>query len=442
MSNIPSTSSSRTILITGANGFIGSRLAHAAFLKCYRVKTFSRSLEGINPNICRDNTFIGSLPNNICAQALESVDVVAHCAAWTKPGGQMAHAVNVEGTIQLAQLAVQKKVNTFIFISSQSAQENAVSDYGRSKFAAETALLSAFTNSGMNIVILRPGLVTGVGQQGLYRRMCRIVDSWPVIPLVGGGKSIIQPIHVDDLCEAVLTCCLLAPQLNGRILKLGMPNGVSLYEFLQALSLSRRGLKIISVSLPIWPISAGVRLGENFGLRLPMTSENLKGLSAVETMDTKADMALIHVPIRPIDIMLRDYIDLDSSVVREGRLIANYLLQMTPSFDVLVRYARATNASSFQLTQDEQRLWKIVERFPSTLRMIDGALAIISPHSNIRRKIYTMLAILEASPEYCEYFLPKPLTPLRFLGMIGVGLRAGLATIFGLIFLKVRKGLN
>jgi hypothetical protein len=50
-----------------------------------------------------------------------------------------------------------------------------------------------------------------------------------------------------------------------------------------------------------------------------------------------------------------------------------------------------------------------------------------------------MLAILEASPEHAEHFLPKTCTRLHMLALLGVGLRAGLAAVAGVLFIKVIK---
>ena len=59
--------------------------------------------------------------------------------------------------MRLDNLSLKMGVKTFIFLSSQSARPDALSDYGRSKYAAEQALQSKFSDTGLNIVILRPG---------------------------------------------------------------------------------------------------------------------------------------------------------------------------------------------------------------------------------------------------------------------------------------------
>ena len=414
-------------------------MAEVALAQGYLVKTLSRSTESIPATIPARHRYIGQLPGKIPVEAFQGVSVVVHCAAWVKAGSEMARSVNVEGTLKLAEMAFQEKVETFVFLSSQSARPDATSDYGRSKYLAEQALLSHFANKQLLVIIIRPGLVTGPGHRGLYQRLCRMVDAWPILPLLGGGKSIVQPIHIDDLCYAISRCDQIAAQLDGKILQLGHPRGVILAAFLEALALARRGRKKLTITVPIWPVAAAASTAELFGLSLPITSVNLKGLNKVERMETQEDMALLGVPIRPLEIILRDDLRYDHELLREARFIGRYLLRIMPSFDLQIRYAAAHGRLKIEMDRDEERLWRIIERYPSALRMIDSGLAFIKPHGGIRRKIYTMLAILEASPQHCDQFLPKTCTVFDLFKFIGIALRAGFATFIGLVFIQVMK---
>jgi predicted dehydrogenase/nucleoside-diphosphate-sugar epimerase len=292
-----SRSETRALLVTGANGFIGSRLAALALGRGLRVRSITRSEWTGPPAIPVEGRFLGSLPNRIPPQALDGVDVVAHCAGTGEPGERLARAVNVEGTIRLAEVARSAGVETFVYLSSQSAVPDATSAYGRTKLEAERLLLDMV---GIRVVILRPGLVTGPGARGLFQRMTRTVEWLPVVPLLGGGRAIVQPIHVDDLCAAILRSDELAEELDHRVLCLGDPHGVTLADLVEEISLERRGRRSRTVPLPIGPVEVLVRSAESLHVPLPVNSNNLKGLSGVERMDTAADMALLGVPVRPV----------------------------------------------------------------------------------------------------------------------------------------------
>ncbi|MBI3940494.1 MAG: NAD-dependent epimerase/dehydratase family protein [Acidobacteria bacterium] len=293
----------RTMLVTGAAGFIGSRLTSLALARGYRIKTLTRSDWSAGPPVPVGDRHFGALPTQIPVESLQGVNVVVHCAVSRETGEQSSYAVNVEGTLRLARLARQAGVETFLFVSSQSARPDALSTYGRTKHAAEQILRGL---DGLNVIILRPGLVTGPGSRGLFGRLRRMVDSLPVIPLLGGGRAIVQPIHVDDLCEAVFRCDRGASGLHGSILKLGHPQGLTLAAFLQAMARARLGRGKIMLPVPLWPVETAITLAEAAGIPLPINSNNIKGLRLTEKMDTEADWDRLNLKPRPLEEMFAD----------------------------------------------------------------------------------------------------------------------------------------
>src|SRR5438874_1821759 len=129
------------LLVTGATGFIGSRLTAQALGQGLAVRTLSRREWSAGPLVPMGERFFGQLPFDIPRDAFSGVDVVVHCAASTSSNLQIARAVNVIGLTRLAEAARQAGARTFITLSSQSARADAAAAYGRSKFEAEQALL-------------------------------------------------------------------------------------------------------------------------------------------------------------------------------------------------------------------------------------------------------------------------------------------------------------
>jgi predicted dehydrogenase/nucleoside-diphosphate-sugar epimerase len=318
MGDLFSQSTPRTMLITGASGFIGSRLTNLALIRGYSVKTLTRSDWNGSPFVPAGQRYFGSFPGDIPMEALQGIDVVVHCAASIDTDEEKARAVNVEGTTQLSRLAAEAGVQTFIFLSSQSARPDALSAYGKTKYQAEQALL---TQNELNIIVLRPGLVTGSGSRGLYQRMSGMVDRLPLLPLLGGGKSIVQPIHVDDLCEAIFRCDVRGPQLRNRILSLGHPQGISLADFLQKIAVARLGRRRPVMSVPLWPVELGARLAETVGISLPINTGNLKALKVVEKMETEADLAELNLTLRPLEEMISYDETVESSAGNEVSIL-------------------------------------------------------------------------------------------------------------------------
>lgn len=287
---------SRTWLITGANGFIGGRLATRLLARGERVRTLTRGDWSGLPAVPVEDRFYGDVPQRIPLAALTGTEVVVHCAAALGADARQAEAVNVQGTCRLAELAAQQGVRAFIFLSSQSARPEAAAPYGQSKYRAELELQKL---TGLKVIILRPGLVVGPGSRGLFARMCRMVDRLPVLPLLDGGRQWVQPVHVDDLCEAILQA---ADAPAGRYC-LGDPDGLTLAELLRQLSAARLGRVKPCLPIPLGPLLALVTVTEKLGLPLPVNSNNLRGLRAVERMETAADWARLGVQPRSLTQM-------------------------------------------------------------------------------------------------------------------------------------------
>src|SRR5436190_15799397 len=288
-----------TFLVTGATGFIGSRFADLAMERGHHVRTLTRSDWSGSPAISLSDRYFGVLPNQVPHEAVDGVDIVVHCAADTEADEGSSFAVNVTGTVNLAREALATETaKTFVFLSSQSAQSEATSPYGRSKYTAERALLNL---KGLDVVILRPGLVCGSGGRGLFQRMCNLVQKLPVIPLLGGGRAIVQPIHVDDLCAAIFECATRAKELAGSILNLGDPDGIALADFLQLIATKHLGRKKTTLHIPLWPIETLVRAAERLGVSLSINTNNLKGLKMVTRMETRSDLNRLGLHLRPVE---------------------------------------------------------------------------------------------------------------------------------------------
>jgi predicted dehydrogenase/uncharacterized protein YbjT (DUF2867 family) len=230
--------------------------------------------------------------------------VVVHLAAVSEPDDRAVYDVNVTGTLSLAHMAIAAGAQTFIFVSSQSAHPDALSAYGRSKYAAEQALL---TLKGIKVVIVRPGFVCGPGSRGLFQRLCGLVGSLPVLPLLAGGQALVQPIHVDDLCQVLFQCTARAAEVAGSVLCVGDPTGLPLAQFLQAIAVARLGKRKFALPIPLWPVELAVRMAEMLRLPLPINSENLQGMRVVRRMETSADMARLGVRLRSLDAAVQPH---------------------------------------------------------------------------------------------------------------------------------------
>lgn len=156
------------ILVTGATGFVGSRLCEWLRVAGYEVRAGTREMTG---------------------EALVGVDCVVHCAGRAHVMDDKAvdaleayRSVNVGFTQKVAQWAAESGVKQFIFLSTIKDASDA---YGQSKREAESWLRDFFAPLNISLVILRPVLMYGPGVKGNFALLCRWVKRGIPLPLAG-----------------------------------------------------------------------------------------------------------------------------------------------------------------------------------------------------------------------------------------------------------------
>jgi len=218
--------------ITGATGFIGTRLVQklSDSVGLNQVIVLSRNPHPICKTVISDLQS-GLIPSN----ALDGIDTAFHLAGYAhdlqdaESAAHLYQAVNVDATVQLAQMAALSGVERFVFVSSVKAGGSAVTGrcvieedqfepegiYGRTKREAELKVLEIGRQSGMHVSIVRPSLVYGPGVKGnLGLMQSGVKKGWfPPLPETGNRRSM---IHVDDLVRA-LVFVAENEQANGQI---------------------------------------------------------------------------------------------------------------------------------------------------------------------------------------------------------------------------------
>ena len=157
--------------------------------------------------------------------------VVFHAAGVFQPQKiSEFYAVNRDGTVTLATLAKQAGVRRFVYVSSTAAQGPArsagqilteampcrpSSHYGKSKLAAEQALMKLHQPGAFDVVILRPGPFYGPPVPAHHVELFRRVKQGRA-SLIGGGKYARSWSFIDDVAAASIVC-LTHPAAAGEI---------------------------------------------------------------------------------------------------------------------------------------------------------------------------------------------------------------------------------
>jgi nucleoside-diphosphate-sugar epimerase len=267
MSNAISEKSSKPVCaITGTGGFVGG------CLKDYFVRHGWETLELTRRPKPGARAVAFQLGADISPSSLTGVTALVHCAYDFKPlRREEIHAVNVEGTRKLLSVARAAGVGKIVCLSSISAYDGCQSLYGRAKLEIEKIALD------QGALVIRPGLVYGGGQGGMFDRLVGQVRQSSVLPIFGDGSQIQFLIHNEDLAAFIEHCAAGQTAAVPRLLTVAHAQP---WTFRQLLLEIARGLdkKITFIPLPWWLVWAGLKSAETCGLRLNFRSDSLVSL--------------------------------------------------------------------------------------------------------------------------------------------------------------------
>lgn len=271
-----------TIIITGANGFIGEQLVHYFFVNGWSVKAFVRNI----PNeIVRDVEYVEySLERHLNESAFESVDYLVHCAYLRFDENNDADAINISGTKRLIAICRKKNIKP-LFLSSFSAHKLAESHYGKTKLACEHLFDLAID------VVLKPGFV--IGKKGLAAELIKTIRSTSFFPLISAGIQPIQTIHIDDLCQIIALA--FTRNIHG-LFYIAEPEAITMKVFYQEVAHQlNKKLRFIYFPLPL--LFFICKTAEFMGLHLRVSSESVLGLKHLLKFETKDDLQKFDVNI-------------------------------------------------------------------------------------------------------------------------------------------------
>jgi len=163
-------------------------------------------------------------------------------AILSQSGAQTFDAVQVKGAETIAQAAAATGAR-MVHVSAIGADENATSHYARAKAAGEKAVLAALPSA----TILRPSLMFGP-EDGFTNRFASLARLSPMVPLVGGGHTRVQPAYVADVATAVADA-VDGKTKPGATYELGGPEVLTMREIIEMI-LSITDRKRTLMSLP------------------------------------------------------------------------------------------------------------------------------------------------------------------------------------------------
>ncbi|WP_328589930.1 NAD-dependent epimerase/dehydratase family protein [Chromobacterium phragmitis] len=216
------------VLLLGARGFIGQRVASRLRCRGYQLLTPARA----ELDLAR--------PERGWADWVDGVTAIVNMAGALREGreGEL-EAVHHFGPASLAGLAKSRRARRWVQLSALGASEEADTLFLASKGRGDAALLA----SGLDVAVARPSLVYGA--DGASSRLLRALSRLPLWPLPDGGAQRVRPVAADDAVEGL--CKLVESDVCGTVDFVGQEEA-SLADYLRQL----RRMQGIRTAAKVW----------------------------------------------------------------------------------------------------------------------------------------------------------------------------------------------
>lgn len=277
-------------LVTGATGFIGSRLVERLVGEGHRVIAFGALHTGLEV-ARRDMLEARGIPVetgrlddvDMLRRLTSSVDTVFHLAAAqheSKVGAGYFRAVNVQGTRDLLDACERAGIHRFVYGSTigvygsarggrldESSRTRPENIYGLTKLEAEHEVASRGDRLGWTIVRISETYGPGDGR---LVKLFKLIDRG-IVPIIGSGRNEHQPVYVDDLVSGLLRAATL-PEAVYETIVLAGKDVLETREIIERVA-DALDKPLRSVRLPLGPLLVAAVICETgcraFGLSPP-----------------------------------------------------------------------------------------------------------------------------------------------------------------------------
>jgi nucleoside-diphosphate-sugar epimerase len=266
------------ILVTGSNGFIGSRVVETllrsgfAHLRCFvrpssnvdRLLAVLKLYPEARVEVMQGNL----LSREDCAKAVEDVVVIYHLAAGiekTFPGSFMNSVVTtrnlLDATVEYGRLLRFVNISSFAVYSNWNIESGGLLDenceleshpveraeaYAFSKLKQDELVVEYGRKYAVPYVILRPGAVYGPGTANLTARVG--IDTLGIFFHLGGSNQV--PLTYVDNCAQAIVLAGIKPGIDGEVFNIVDDELPSSRKFLRMYK--RRGKRFPSIYVPYW----------------------------------------------------------------------------------------------------------------------------------------------------------------------------------------------
>ena len=216
------------VTVFGASGFLGRYVVRALTARGWRVRAAVR-----NPHTSHELKVIGDVgqvqlmqanlrfPQSV-ARAVDGADAVINLIGVLFESGRQTFEALLEiGPDTIGEACAAAGITNIAHVSALGVSPNSESEYSRTKYAGEMALRSHVATAD----IMRPSIIFGPEDE-FFNRFAGLTSFAPALPLLGGGKTKLQPVFVEDVASAVAISVTRGS--TGKTYELGGPQS---YKF-------------------------------------------------------------------------------------------------------------------------------------------------------------------------------------------------------------------
>ncbi|HEY0625293.1 MAG TPA: NAD-dependent epimerase/dehydratase family protein [Allosphingosinicella sp.] len=265
------------VLVTGADGFVGSAVAEALRAAGHRVQPVVRALR---PESSTDARAVGDISASVAwPSLLKGIEVVVHCAGRAHVLREEAaepleafRTVNRDASVTLARAAAGSGVRRFIFLSSigvlggeTGARPFRADDpvephsaYAVAKAEAEAGLASIAAETGMELVVIRPPLVLGRGAKGNLGALANVMRKGVLLPFGRVTSNRRDLVSLETLAD-LISICVDHPTAAGQTFLVADGAPLSTRGIVERIA-TLEGLRPHFLPVPPALLGAGLRL--------------------------------------------------------------------------------------------------------------------------------------------------------------------------------------
>ena len=293
----------KKIFITGSTGFVGSEIVKLLIKENYKIFALVRNknklpnannLIAIEGNILEPYTY-----EDILKECDILINLVGIIREFPKKGVTFQN-LHIKAVANLINITKNSNITKIIHMSANGAQENAVTNYHKTKFQGQQLVV----NSGITYTIFQPSVIYGPNDE-FINMLSKVMSKTPIFSYFGNGKQLLQPTSVEEVAE-IFVKSIKNQKTDNQIFTV-CGNKILTYKEILQLILKIKNSKKLLIPVPIFLVKIAIRL---FGKldSFPLTKDQFHMLLEGNICNNRQIFKILNIRDINIEEKLREYL--------------------------------------------------------------------------------------------------------------------------------------